>query len=234
MDASRPRILVVDDAETIRTALRLLLERGGFDVREAPDGRQAMRCLFDERVDAVLLDVEMPDLDGWQTLERIREVSTVPVCMLTAQDAELSKVRGLRGGADDYVAKPFSNAELLARVEALVRRGRNLGGGGAAAADVTVSGMLTVDHDQRIAKAGDTELELTPTEFGLLAAFVRNEGVVLSADQLADMAFGGPEAADNQVKLYVGRLRRKLAAAGAGDPIETRRGFGYRWLSPPS
>ncbi|WP_205696917.1 response regulator transcription factor [Conexibacter sp. SYSU D00693] len=226
--ADRARILVVDDSEVVRSVVRLVLERGGFDVREATDGREAMKVVFAERVDAVLLDVEMPELDGWATLERIREVTALPVCMLTAQDAELAKVRGLRGGADDYLVKPFGNQELLARVEALVRRGKLAGSEGdttGGVADRYDDGVLVVDHDQRLVRVRDQEVPVTPSEFALLAAFVRNPGVVLSPDRLAELAFGVPEAADNQVKLYVSRLRRKL---GSEVEIETLRGFGYR------
>src|ERR1700746_4205913 len=123
------RILVVDDDDDIRGLLRALLERAGHEVSDAPDGRAGLRELYAGSPDLVILDVAMPGLDGWETLERIREVSDVPVLMLTARDAELERVRGLRGGADDYVAKPFSPAELVARVEAVLRR---RGGEGAA------------------------------------------------------------------------------------------------------
>lgn len=221
------RVLVVDDSEVVRGVIRLVLERGGLQVREATDGIEAMRVLFNETVDAVLLDVEMPGLDGWDTLERIREVSQVPVCMLTAQDDELSKVRGLRGGADDYLGKPFGNQELLARVEALVRRGR--AAATEQAVDVYEDPVLRVDHQQRLVCVRGDEVAVTPSEFALLAAFVRSPGVVLSADQLAEAAFGYPEAADNQVKLYLSRLRRKL---GDEVEIETLRGFGYRFRAP--
>ena len=116
------RILVVDDDPDIRGLLRELLDRRGFSVLEAGDGQEALRVFFDERPDLVLLDVQMPVLDGWKTLERIRELSDVPVVMVTAKGTELEKTRGLRAGADDYVTKPFGRQELLARVEALLRR----------------------------------------------------------------------------------------------------------------
>ena len=119
---SGQRILVVDDDTDIRALLRELLERRGFSVAEAADGRQALQELYGGRPDLVLLDVGMPGMDGWTTLERIRELSDVPVVMLTARSAELEKTRGLRAGADDYVTKPFGRQELLARIEALLRR----------------------------------------------------------------------------------------------------------------
>src|SRR6187200_1233048 len=111
------RVLVVDDEADIRGLLRDLLERAGHTVVEAPDGREGVRLFHAEQPELVILDVSMPGFDGWQTLERIRELSAVPVLMLSAQDHELDKVRGLRGGADDYVTKPFGPQELLARVE---------------------------------------------------------------------------------------------------------------------
>jgi DNA-binding response OmpR family regulator len=114
------RVLVVEDEEDVRGLLLELLGRAGYLVTEAPDGRTALRVLFDARPDLVLLDVNMPHLDGWETLERIRDVTDVPVIMLTARGGELEKVRALKGGADDYVTKPFGRQELLARVEAVL------------------------------------------------------------------------------------------------------------------
>src|SRR5438270_8324971 len=122
------RVLVVDDEADVRELLRELLERAGYEVREAPDGRSGLRAFHETSPELVVLDVSMPDLDGWQTLERIRDLSDVPVLMLSARSGELEKVRGLGAGADDYVTKPFGRQELLARVDALVRRPRRAGG----------------------------------------------------------------------------------------------------------
>ncbi|MCW2966719.1 MAG: two component transcriptional regulator, winged helix family, partial [Solirubrobacteraceae bacterium] len=116
------RILVVDDDADIRGLVRELLERSGFLVREAADGKEALRMLYDARPELIVLDIAMPEMDGWQTLERIREMTDVPVVMLTAREGELEAVRGLKAGADDYVRKPFGRQELLARVQALLRR----------------------------------------------------------------------------------------------------------------
>src|ERR1700748_1017423 len=121
-------VLVIDDDDDIRELLRALLERAGHRVSLAPEGRAGLRALYSGSPDLVILDVAMPGLDGWETLERIREVSDVPVLMLTARDAELERVRGLQGGADDYVVKPFGRQELVARVEVLLRRPRSRGG----------------------------------------------------------------------------------------------------------
>jgi DNA-binding response OmpR family regulator len=220
-------ILVVDDDDDIRALVGELLERAGHGVIKAPDGESALKLFYSRQPDLVVLDVSMPGLDGWEVLNRIRELSDVPVLMLTARAEELEKVRGLRAGADDYVTKPFGRQELLARVDATLRRGRSA----PQAQETYADDFLTVDFAQRKVTAGGVEPALTPLEFRLLGAFVRNQNQVLSHDQLLELAWGDARSADrDQVKLYVGYLRRKLGT-GAGDesPIETVRGFGYRY-----
>jgi DNA-binding response OmpR family regulator len=219
-------VLVVDDDADVRTLVGELLTRAGYRISEAPDGRAALRVLYDERPDLVLLDVSMPELDGWGTLERIREVSDVPVVMLSALGAELEKVRALRGGADDYVTKPFGRQELLARVETVLRRAPSR-----QMRDTYADRLLEVDFGERRVTAGGQDVELTPLEFRLLSAFVDHPGQLLAHDQLLQLAWGGERGTSrDQVKLYVGYLRRKLASAGiAPETIETVRGFGYRY-----
>jgi DNA-binding response OmpR family regulator len=220
-------ILVVDDDDDIRALVGELLERAGHGVITAPDGESALKLFYSRQPDLVVLDVSMPGLDGWEVLNRIRELSDVPVLMLTARAEELEKVRGLRAGADDYVTKPFGRQELLARVDATLRRGRSA----PQAQETYADDFLTIDFAQRKVAAGGVELALTPLEFRLLGAFVRNQNQVLSHDQLLELAWGDARSADrDQVKLYVGYLRRKLGT-GVGDesPIETVRGFGYRY-----
>src|SRR2546430_14175716 len=173
-------VLIVDDDADIRGLLREVLERASHTVIEAGDGREGLRLFHAEQPDLVILDVSMPGFDGWQTLERIRELSAVPVVMLSAQDHELDKVRGLRGGADDYVTKPFGPQELLARVEGLLRKGRTEADSPHSYAD----SFLTIDFAQRAVTAGGVQVPITPLEFRLLAAFVRNPNQVLSQDQL--------------------------------------------------
>lgn len=223
---SQTRILVVDDDPDIRSLLRELLERAGHEVLTAEDGRGALRSLYEERPDLVVLDVAMPELDGWGTLERIRDLSDVPVLMLTARTGELEKVRGLRAGADDYVTKPFGRQELLARAEALLRRAA---GRRPEAPDTYRDDLVAVDFGQRQVAVAGAGVALTPLEFRLLAAFVRHPGQVLAHEQLIELVWGDEGAASrNQLKLYVGYLRRKLGAAAAGR-VETVRGFGYRY-----
>src|SRR4051794_35925262 len=220
------RILVVDDDDDIRGLLRTLLERAGHEVVEAPDGRAGLRELFAGSPDLVILDVSMPGLDGWTTLERIREVTDVAVLMLTAHDAELERVRGLKGGADDYVVKPFGRQELVARVEVLLRRPRSGG-----AEETYADSRLSISFAQRAVRYDDREVVLTPLEYRLLSAFVRHPNQVLSHDQLRELVWGDSlDTSRDEVKLYVGYLRRKLAPdAPGGTPIETVRGFGYRY-----
>jgi DNA-binding response OmpR family regulator len=221
------RILVVDDDDDIRGLLRALLERAGHEVSEAPDGRAGLRELYTGSPDLVILDVAMPGLDGWATLERIREVTDVPVLMLTARDAELERVRGLKGGADDYVVKPFGRQELVARVEALLRRPRSGGG----TEDTYADARLSISFAHRSVRYDEREVTLTPLEYRLLSAFVRHPNQVLSHDQLRELVWGDSlSTSRDEVKLYVGYLRRKLAPdAPRGTPIETVRGFGYRY-----
>jgi DNA-binding response OmpR family regulator len=221
------RVLVIDDDADIRLLLRQLLERAGFAVWEAADGKTGLRRLFAHVPSLVILDVSMPELDGYQTLERIRDLSDVPVLMLTARTQELEKVRGLSAGADDYVAKPFGRQELLARVQALLRRS----GGKTAVAEAYADDFVQIDYAQRKVSAQGRDVQLTPLEFKLLAAFVQNPNQVLSRDQLLELVWGDPYGvSSDQVKLYVGYLRRKLAPdAPDSAPVETVRGFGYRY-----
>ncbi len=227
---SRSRILVVDDDPSTRDLLRGMLERAGHEVREAEDGRAGLRDLYAATPDLVILDVNMPQLDGWATLERIRDLSDVPVLMLTAREAELERVRGLQGGADDYVVKPFGHQEIVARVQALLRRA----GPRAAEQQTYADPLLTIDLGQRAVHYRDREVKLTPLEFKLLATFVRHPNQVLSRDQLLEFVWGDSlGVSPEQVKLYVGYLRRKLnPSAPRSTPIETVRGFGYRYRLP--
>jgi DNA-binding response OmpR family regulator len=223
----RSRVLIVDDDEDIRLLLKELLGRAGYEVDEAPDGRTALRRLYERPPALVLLDVTMPEMDGYQTLERIRDLSDVPVIMLTARSQELEKVRGLSAGADDYVAKPFGRQELLARMQALLRRS----GGKAEVTEAYADDFVQIDYAQRRVNVEHRVVQLTPLEFKLLSAFVQHPNQVLSRDQLLDIVWGDPYGVSgDQVKLYVGYLRKKLNPdAPDATPVETVRGFGYRY-----
>jgi DNA-binding response OmpR family regulator len=224
---------VADDDSDIRELVRELLRRDGLDVVEAANGREAVRGVHTHNPALVILDVAMPELDGWQALERIRDFSEVPVLMLTAHDSELEKVRGLRAGADDYVTKPFGRQELLARVQALLRRVHT---GGPAAPEVYDDGYLRIDSANATVEVLGQGVVLTPLELRLLQVLVRHRDQILGRDQILDQVWGADAASPGQVKLYVGYLRRKLEAVDTSGamPIETVRGFGYRYRAPAS
>jgi DNA-binding response OmpR family regulator len=220
------RVLIVDDNVSFRTVARVLLEAGGFHVTgEAGTVSDAVRRAGATRPDVVLLDIGLPELDGWGTLDRIRQLTDVPIMMVTGQTSELEKVRALKAGADDYLTKPFGIQELLARTEVLLRRARpreelpaNYG-----------DDLVEIDFKSAEARAAGKPLKLTPLEFRLLTAFVKHPGQVLSTDQLLAMAWGDQGFARERVKIYVGYLRNKFRDAGEEAPIDTIRGFGYRY-----
>jgi DNA-binding response OmpR family regulator len=229
---SKATILVIEDDPDIRGLVVALVERAGMRATEAADGRAGVRAFFEQRPDLVVLDIGLPELDGWQVLGRIRDLSDVPVLMLTAEGEQVQKVRGLEDGADDYVTKPFGREELVARINALLRR---RGPGGAAEGEETLEdGTITLDGAGRRVEVDGREVALTPTEFRLLAFLMRNRNQVVSQLQLLEEVWGNADADPHQVRLYVSYLRRKLSNAGV-DPIETVRGFGYSYrLAHPS
>ena len=229
MNAPPPRVLVIDDDDDIRGLVVELLQRAGLDVDQAADGRAGLRAFHRSPADLVVLDVSMPELDGWETLERIRDLSDAPVIMLTARGAELERVRGLQAGADDYMVKPFGRQELVARVQALLRRARSTGEDHRQ--EVYSDDRLTIDFAQRAVTYDGRDVTLTPLEFKLLSAFVRHPRQVLSREQLLELVWGDAYGVSgDQVKLYVGYLRRKLDPERPETvPIETVRGFGYRY-----
>jgi DNA-binding response OmpR family regulator len=218
-------VLTIEDDPDILQLLRTLLGLEGYDVQEAASARDGLRRFHETRPDVVILDIALPDLDGWEVLSRIRDMSDAPVLVLTAQSAEAEKVRCLNAGADDYLTKPFSHVELLARLQAIRRRVP-------ATAHRTGfdDGRLRVDFVRQQAYLGQTAVPLTPTEYRLLSALVRHAGEVLSADQLVELAWGEPgELGPTRVKYAVLRLRRKLGWESDDCPIRTVRGFGYRY-----
>jgi DNA-binding response OmpR family regulator len=223
-------VLLIEDEADIRQLLRTMLERENFSVEEANTGRDGVRTFHQLHPDLVILDVGLPDLDGWQVLERIRDMSDAPVLMLTALSTERDKVRGLNAGADDYLTKPFSRVELLARVQALSRRQVSHND------PVTTfdDGTLHIDFAHQEVTVDGDHVVLTPTEYRLLATLARHQGQVLSSDQLIELAWDDPSGlAPSRVKYAVLRLRRKLGWDEREDgPIETVRGFGYRYRAP--
>ena len=222
------RVLVVEDEPDLRRSLERVLSLAGFTVLLAADGRAGLRAVHDLRPDLVVLDIGLPGLDGWQVLGRLRDLSDVPVLLLTAHGAEAEKVRGLRAGADDHLTKPYGNSELVARVHALLRRG---GTGRPANPDVYDDGLMRLDPGARTVLVGGTDVRLSPTEFRLLAVLARNPGQVLTPAQLLDRVWGDPSGiGPERVKFAVLRLRRRLGWADPdSSPIQSVRGIGYRY-----
>jgi DNA-binding response OmpR family regulator len=225
------RVLVVDDDDDIRLLLEQLLSGAGYQVETARDGRAALRAFHASPTDIVVLDLSMPELDGFETLDRLRDLSDVPVILLTARSGEIDKVRGFRAGADDYVVKPFGRQELLARIEALLRRAPE-----ATHLEHYDDGAISIDYANRLVMSRGLPVSLTPLEFRLVDAFARHPGQVLSAEQLIEHCWGHEAGVSrDQVKLYVSYVRKKLGQdSDDWQPIETVRGFGYRYVPPSS
>ena len=223
------RILVIDDSERDRRLLRDALEHEGYSVESAADGAEGLKVLFERRPDVVVLDVIMPSMDGWTVCQRIREIADVPVIMLTSLNRDEEVVRGLELGADDFVSKPVSPRQLIARVRAVLRRAR------APVAKEEAfrydDGSLLIDVAQHEVRLEGEPVELSPTEFRLLVALAEAPGRVHAYAALLSRVWGSEYVDDiDFLRVYVWRLRKKLE----GDPdkpvrILTERGFGYRF-----
>jgi DNA-binding response OmpR family regulator len=221
------RVLVIEDSELERSMAADRLEKAGHIVSTAADGAEGMRRLYELHPDIVLLDIVLPGMDGWKLLEQIRQLTDVPVIMVTGLNSEIERIRGLRGGADDYIGKPYSAAELLARIEAVLRRTATK----SALKEIWEDDVVRIDFTaSEVTVRGDT-VTLTPLEFRLLATLAEHAGQVLSRDQLLELVWGDPtHRTGDEVKLYIGYLRRKVEKDPAKpELIETVRGFGYRY-----
>ena len=226
----RRKILVVDDEERMVRFIRMNLEHDGFVVSEAFNGKQAIGKLRDVNPDIVLLDVMMPDVDGFDVLETFREFTNVPVIMLTAKGEEEDRVRGLELGADDYVTKPFSPRELVSRIRAVLRRTE--GATGSMHELIEVDDRLKIDFDRREVWLEGKLVKLRPTEYRLLYHLVQNTGWVVSHDQLLQKVWGYEYRDEpHYVRLYINYLRQKLEKDPANPKyILTERGVGYRFV----
>ncbi len=230
VEPDAPFVLVVEDDPDIWRSLQIILGRAGYRLGWAVDGAEGLKAFNDQRPDLVVVDIGLPKVDGWVVLERIRQMSSVPVLLLTARGLESDKVRGLLGGADDYLTKPYSNDELVARLGRLLRRCRP----GPEAPRLYDDGRLRIDFLEHSVEVEGRSVELTPTEFRLLAVLVRHADTVLSVPRLLELGWSDISGAGRgRVKFSVLSLRRKL---GWGDvitsPVETVRGFGYRYRPP--
>jgi DNA-binding response OmpR family regulator len=219
-------ILVVEDERNIASLVELYLTKEGYEVTVASDGQSALDSFEREKPALVLLDVMLPGIDGFEICKRLRARSRVPIIMLTAKDQEIDRVLGLELGADDYVAKPFSPRELVARVKAVLRRSEPAVGADAED-DVLALGRVRMDLARRTTTVGERHVELTPKEFELLAFLIRNRGIVFSRERLLDRVWGYERPVDTRtVDSHVRSLRAKL-----GDDVEvvkTLRGVGYK------
>jgi two-component system KDP operon response regulator KdpE len=225
------RILVVDDERRMVGFIRLNLEQDGFEVVEAYNGTEALERLRDSLPDLILLDVMMPDIDGFEVLRTIREVSQVPVIMLTAKGEEDDKVKGLELGADDYITKPFSPRELVSRVRAVLRRGTSFEEDEQGV--IEVDDRLKIDFGRREVWVEGKLVKLRPTEYRLLYHLVQNAGWVLTHDQILTKVWGYEYRDEpHYVRLYVNYLRKKIEKDPA-NPVYllTERGVGYRFVN---
>ena len=224
------RILVVDDEERMVRFIRLNLEHDGFQVIEALNGVQAIDKIRSGLPDLILLDVMLPDMDGFEVLRIIREISTVPVIMLTAKGEEDDRVRGLEMGADDYVTKPFSPRELVSRVRAVLRRTEMMGA--STHGLIEVDDRLKIDFDRREVWVDGELVNLRPTEYRLLYHLVKNAGWVITHDQLLAKVWGYEYRDEpHYVRLYINYLRKKLEEDPSNPKyILTERGVGYRFV----
>jgi two-component system, OmpR family, response regulator len=218
------RALVVEDDALLAEGLSRVLSRAGHAVEHAVTGKHADLLLINEAFDLVVLDVGLPDIDGFEVLRRLRQRhSSTNVLVLTARDAVEDRVRGLDLGADDYLTKPFSVTEFEARVRALLRRN-------VAPSDRWAIGDMTVDFAAKRVRVHDRPIDLTPREWALLELFLTHPGRVLSKDQIADSLFSFDEQlSPNAIEVHVSRLRTKIEPAGMH--VRTVRGFGYLWES---
>ena len=223
------RILLIDDDAALTALLAEYLEQEGFQVSVAGDGERALGRIVDTRADIVVLDIMMPRIDGLQVLRHIRSESTVPVLMLTGRGDEADRITGLDLGADDYLAKPCSPAELAARVRAILRRSNTAAGAVTENAEVQKEGPLTIDRQRRIATWANQPITLTGVEFNILDVLMAQIGKPVSRSDLSQQGLGRPIAAyDRAVDVHVSAIRQKIGNFDDGrSPIQSLRGIGY-------
>ena len=220
-------ILVVDDDPHIRDVVRFAFEKTGMTISIAQDGREALRQ-FDRNVhDLVVLDIGMPEMDGLEVCRQIRKHADTPILFLSARDEEIDRVLGLEIGGDDYVTKPFSPRELVARVNAILRRARSAPA--PAAAKLMSHGRLTLDLDAHSASFGDAPVALTALEFSILRTLLARPGFVFTRELILDAAYAGNiHVADRTIDSHVRNIRTKMAQAGCDTAIETVHGVGFK------
>jgi two-component system alkaline phosphatase synthesis response regulator PhoP len=227
---TQQKILVVEDEASIQKVVRVYLESAGFTVINVGNGRDALTLARTEKLDLIVLDLNLPGMDGMEVTARLREESDVYILMLTARGEEEDRIIGLRMGADDYLSKPFSPRELVARVEAVLRRQR---GATSSSSKKLTFAHLTIDLDSHELLVDGRSLELTVTEFQVLWELASHAGRILTRDQLLDQVWGSDfYGNDRVVDVYVGQVRRKLQELTSAPMIETVRGIGYKFVDP--
>ena len=229
MTMDKTSVLLVDDEEATRQKVASRLEKAGYEVFEASNGLEGLQGFYRNRPGIVVLDIAMPEMDGWQVLQRIREVSAIPVLMLTAVKQEREMIRGLDEGADDYITKPFSGDELVARVNAIIRRTNQPNS--EIAENKFSDSNLTIDFQRHEVFVRGEPITLSATEFRLLHALTKNAGRVLSQEKLLDLVWGQEyDESLSVARLYIAYLRQKIEKnPRQPELIETVRGFGYRY-----
>jgi DNA-binding response OmpR family regulator len=224
------KLLLIDDSQDIQKLVGMFLERDGYEVVRATNGQEGLRQLAQTQPDLVLLDIMMPEVDGWETCRRMREISNIPIIMLTAKAQEMDVVRGLEMGADDYVTKPFDLSELRARIQSLLRRAKQIESE-EKLSPVLNDGWLHIDLSKHTVMTNGKPVDLTPTEFRLLAALVQKAGCVIPHRKLLRQVWG-PEYGDevHYLKLYIRYLRQKLEKDPSNpEYLLTEWGVGYRF-----
>jgi len=222
------RILIVDDEARIREVIRVALRKAGMDVIEARDGREALGLFASARPELIILDIGMPELDGLEVCRELRKASDVPILFLSARDEEIDRVLGLEIGGDDYVTKPFSPRELVARVNVILRRSTNRVAPESAPAILT-QGSLSLDSEQHVASFAAQPLHLTGIEFAILHALLTRPNAVFNREQLIRAAYQfNIQVSDRTIDSHIRNIRAKLAALDCDSAIDTVYGIGFR------
>jgi two-component system OmpR family response regulator len=223
------RILIVDDEGHIREVIRVALKKAGMDVIEARDGKEALSRFAADRPDLIVLDIGMPEFDGLDVCREIRRSSDVPILFLSARDEEIDRILGLEIGGDDYVTKPFSPRELVARVNVILRRLSSRNGEAKAGPSALSQGGLLIDPEQHVATFAGTPLKLTAIEFGILRAFLTRPTSVFNREQLMRAAYQlNIQVSDRTIDSHIRNIRAKLAALNCESVIETIHGVGFK------
>lgn len=227
------KILVCDDDREIVEAITIYLEKEGYAVVAAYNGKEALKALQNQQVQLIILDIMMPEMDGIQALLKLREYSSIPVILLSAKSEDADKIMGLNVGADDYITKPFNPLELLARVKSQLRRYTQLGGMAESGGSLLINGGITMDTEQQLVTVEGEVKKLTPTEFRILKLFMENVGMVFSSAQIYERIWDEDAyATDNIVSVHIRRIREKIEIDPKNpDYIKVIWGVGYRMIA---